>query len=141
VLTVFPCFRFGFLRVKVQLRLVNAIPSPTPSAADAVTGLSTVNTKPVANAATPAPSCAHTSGARRLSEERPPALEGCGTSRRYQGDSRTDSGKTLWPRKGVLNQQSRRNGSLNLWHCITSSLRRIHANMLFVLCEISVHCI
>jgi len=46
----------------------------------------------VANAATLALSCAHTSGARRLSEERLLVLEGCDTSRRCQGDSRTGSG-------------------------------------------------
>jgi len=48
--------------------------------------------QPVASAATLAPSCTHTSEARRLSEERPPELEGCDTSRRYQGDSRIGSG-------------------------------------------------
>jgi len=135
MLTTSPCFRFGFLSPKVQLRLVNAIPNPTPSAADAVTGLSTVNTKLVANAATPAPSCAHTSGARRPSEERPQVLEGCGTSRRYRGGSRTDSGRALLPRREMVNRQQSRNGSLNLWYCVASSLRCNHANMLFVLCE------
>lgn len=44
------------------------------------------------NAATLVRSCAHTSGARRLSEERLLVLEGCDTSRRCQGDSRTGSG-------------------------------------------------
>jgi len=78
-LTTFSCFRSGFLRQKVQLRLVNATPSPTPCAADAVTGLFTVNTKPAHNAVTPVPSCAHTSGARRPSEERLLVLEGCDT--------------------------------------------------------------
>lgn len=90
---------------------VNVTPSPTPSAADAVTGLSTVNTKvrdriprrifdvlsvgfpqPVANAATQVPSCARTSGVRRPSEERPPVLEGCDTLKRFRDDSRTDLG-------------------------------------------------
>jgi len=134
VLTASYCFRFGFLSPKEQLRLVNAIPSPTPSAAGVVTGLSTVNTKPVANVAIPAPSFAHSNGARRLSEERLPALEGCDTSRQYRGDSRTGSGKTPWPRRGRLSRRSH-NGSLNLWHCTAPSLRCNHANMLFVLCE------
>lgn len=48
--------------------------------------------QPVANAATLAPSCAHTSGVRRLSEERLLVLGGCDTSRRYRGDSRTGLG-------------------------------------------------
>jgi len=133
VLTTSSCFWFGFLRPKVQLRLVNVTPSPTPSAADAVTGLSTVNTKPVANAATPAPSCAHTNGARRRSEERLLVPEGCDTLRQYQGDSRTDSGKILWQRRGRLNRQSR-NGSLNVWHYFASPLHCNYANMLSVLC-------
>ena len=46
----------------------------------------------MANAATLALSCARTSGARRPSEERLLVPEGCDTSRRYQGDSRTGSG-------------------------------------------------
>jgi len=121
VLTASSCIWFNFLRVKVQLRLVNATPSPTPSAADAVTGLFTVNTKPVANVAILALSCVHTSGARKPSEERLLVLEGCDTSRRCQGDSRMGSGKTLLPRRGRPNRQSR-DGSLNLWHCIASSL-------------------
>jgi len=154
VLTAFSFFWFGLLSPKVQLRLgtlrlarhsafeedaystcpVNAIPSHTPSAADAVIGLSIVNTKLVASAATLALSYARTSGARRLSEERLPVLEGCDTLRRYRGDSRTGSGRTPRQRRGRLNRRSR-NDSLNFWHCIASSLRCNHANMLFVLCE------
>lgn len=153
---------------------VNATPSPTPSAADAVTGLSTANTKvrdrripadesllwlnvgrlqPVANAATPAPSCARMSGVRRLSEERLPAPEGCDTLRRYRGDSRTDSGaplarclyhgkltealvlgKILWRRRGQQSRQSR-NCSLKVWHCTAPPPSCNYATMLFVLCE------
>ena len=43
-------------------------------------------------------------------------------------------GKTLWRRRGQLSRQSL-NGTLNVWHCITPSLRCNYANMLFVLSE------
>lgn len=109
--------------------------------------------QPVANAATPAPSCAHMNGARRRSGERLLVPEGCDTLRQYQGDSRTDSGmlpngspfyhgrliqvlalgKILWQRRGRLNRQSR-NGSLNVWHYFASPLHCNYANMLSVLC-------